>query len=103
MKTRKLFVSAAILAGSLAAGAIASASDSVVVREVLSPESNYCHLQFPPISENTLGTDNPVLKDPDSGDLIDFYGPCDENPLGPDQVRIQKQESQRRHDIEREE
>jgi hypothetical protein len=25
-----------------------------------------------------------------SGDLIDFYGPCDENPVGHDQVQEQK-------------
>jgi hypothetical protein len=102
VKTGKLFLSAAILAAGLAAGGAALGADGVVLREPLSPGSDYCHLQFPPIRENTLGTDKPVLKDPDSGDLIDFYGPCDENPVGPNQVRLQKQEAQRRHDIERE-
>jgi len=95
-----LFLSAAVLAGGLTAGAVASAADGVVEREVLSAQSNYCHLKFPAIREDSLGTEAPVRRSPDSGDLIDFYGPCDENPLGPDQVLRQRQENQRRHHIE---
>jgi hypothetical protein len=50
----------------------------------------YCHLKFPAIREDTLYTDRPVLKDPRDGDLIDFYGPCDYDPLGKEAVLRQR-------------
>src|SRR5262245_26387981 len=53
----------------------------VVTSKTLSP-SGSCHLIFPAISEATLFSDHPVLKDPSDGDMIDFYGPCDYDPLG---------------------
>ena len=31
-----------------------------------------------------------VLKDERTGDVIDFYGPCDESPTGQDQVQSQR-------------
>jgi hypothetical protein len=52
--------------------------------------SNYCHKQFPAIRPNTLGTNHPQLEDPDSGDMIDYYGPCDHDPLGKDEVQRQE-------------
>jgi hypothetical protein len=99
MKYGKLFLSAAILAGGLAAGGAAFGA-AVVYSEPLSANGDYCHLQFPAIEEDTLGTDHPALKSPDSGDLIDFYGPCDENPVGQNQVREQKLNIQRRYELE---
>ena len=53
----------------------------VVTSKAPSP-SGSCHLKFPAISEATLFSDHPVLKDPSDGDMIDFYGPCDYDPLG---------------------
>jgi hypothetical protein len=50
----------------------------------------YCHLKFPAIREDTLYSDHPVLKDPRDGDFIDFYGPCDYDPLGKDAVLQQR-------------
>jgi hypothetical protein len=38
----------------------------------------------------------PSLKRSSTGDVIDFYGTCDENPLGKDQVEEQKIEAQHR-------
>src|SRR5437667_5957106 len=61
------------------------------VRLGLTPGS-YCHLKFPAIREDTLGSDHPALEDPNSGDIIDFYGPCDENPVGKHQMEEQKLE-----------
>jgi hypothetical protein len=52
----------------------------------------YCHLKFPTIREDTLYTDRPVLKDPRDGDFVDFYGPCDYDPLGKDAVLRQRTE-----------
>jgi hypothetical protein len=50
----------------------------------------YCHLKFPAIREDTLYSDRPVLKDPRDGDIIDFYGPCDYDPLGKEAVLQQR-------------
>ncbi len=41
-----------------------------------------------------LASDDPQLKRSDTGDVIDFYGACDETPTGNDQVITQKQEEQ---------
>ena len=53
---------------------------------------NYCHLRFPAIRPETLGTKHPQLKSPDSGDTIDFYGPCDHDPLGQEEVESQMED-----------
>jgi hypothetical protein len=66
------------------------AAEGIILRSVASPESNYCHLRFPAIRPETLYSDRPVLKDPSEGDIIDFYGPCDHDPLGREQVRRQR-------------
>lgn len=100
MKIGRLFLCASVLSGGLAAEGVAIESDGVVLRERLAG-TNYCRLRFPAIREETLGTAYPVLKSPASGDLIDFYGPCDEDPLGPRQVLLQKQAIQRLRRMER--
>ena len=64
-------------------------SPGVIYKQELTPGS-YCHLKFPAIREETLASDHPVLPDPSDGDIIDYYGPCDEDPLGKDQVHAQK-------------
>jgi hypothetical protein len=71
------------------------AAEGIVTRSVTIPESNYCHLRFPAIRPETLYSDRPVLKDPSEGDIIDFYGPCDHDPLGREQVRRQRLDLQR--------
>jgi len=53
----------------------------------------YCHMQFPAIEENSPG-DRPVLQDASTTDIIDFYGPCDYDPLGRDEVQTQRTENQ---------
>jgi hypothetical protein len=45
-----------------------------------------------------LASDKPVLKSPNSGDVIDYYGPCDEKPAGKDQQNEQKLEFEHRMD-----
>jgi hypothetical protein len=87
MKIAISFLSAALLIGGFVA-----ASDADVVSKAES--TNYCHLRFPAITDESLGTDHPVLKGSDAGDIIDFYGPCDENPVGQDQVAAQKLDQQ---------
>jgi hypothetical protein len=67
----------------------------VIAKDVFGADS-YCHLKFPAIEEKTLGTPHPVLKDPGSGDIIDFYGPCHHDPLGEDEIRAQLLQQQHR-------
>ena len=69
-----------------AEGVIYKASDSA---------GTYCHLKFPAITRNTLFSDRPVLKDPSEGDIRDFYGRCDYDPLGAEEIRRQRLEYQR--------
>lgn len=57
----------------------------------------YCQLTFPAIREETLYTDRPALKDPSEGDIIVFYGPCDHDPPGKDEIRRQREDSMRMH------
>jgi hypothetical protein len=95
MKMATSFLAALLLVGNLGVGSALGAADGVISNEVIIP-GVYCHLRFPAIREGTLASDRPVLKDPSSGDIIDFYGSCDTDPLGEDQVREQRLQRQRR-------
>lgn len=77
----------------------AFAANGIILKQELTPNS-YCHLKFPAIREETLAGDHPVLKVPNEGNLIDFYGPCDEDPVGKDQVHEQRIENQHRWEME---
>ena len=50
------------------------------------------------VREDTLSWDRPVLKDPSEGDIIDFYGSCNHDPLGREQVLRQKADARRQRD-----
>jgi len=95
MKIATSFLAALVLATGLGAGSTFGAAPGVISNATLTPGS-YCHLTFPAIREETLSSDRPVLKDASSGDIIDFYGPCDTDPLGEDQVQSQRLERQHR-------
>ena len=101
MKIPTSFLAGLLLIGTLGATATAMAADGVIYKQELTPGS-YCHLKFPAIREETLASDHPVLTDPSDGDIIDYYGSCDENPLGKDQVHEQKLDEYHRfqHDYE---
>ena len=101
MKIATSFLAALLFTGALGALNNAMAADGVLLKQEATPGS-YCHLKFPAIRQSTLDNDQPVLKDSSTGDVIDFYGSCDEDPLGKDQVHEQKLEAQHRwaHDYE---
>ena len=80
-------VSMMVLAGSMTSSVFAA--DGVLLKERFSAD-NYCHMKFPAIKEQTLASNNPKLKDSSSGDVIDFYGSCDESPTGKDQIVEQR-------------
>jgi hypothetical protein len=50
----------------------------------------YCHMKFPPMRENTLSWQEPAFES-GSGNSIDFYGRCDHNPLGAEEVKAQRE------------
>jgi hypothetical protein len=63
-----------------------------IISKVPDPSGQYCHLRFPAIRKETIGSNRPVLKDPTEGDIIDFYGPCDYDPLGKAEVQRQRKD-----------
>jgi len=95
MKITKILPELLLLAGTLAAGA-ASAGEGGVLAKAQAVLGNYCHMKFLSIRENTLEQKRPVLKDASSGDIIDFYGTCNHDPLGKEEIQRQRDEQQRR-------
>jgi hypothetical protein len=93
MKIATSFLAALLLASGVAASSAFAAARGVISNTTLTPAS-YCHLKFPAIAEPTLSGDRPVLKDGSTGDVIDFYGPCDTNPTGENQIAAQKYQAQ---------
>lgn len=90
MAIRNIILSGVVLAGTLGWAAAVWAQEGVLLKVALTTEGNYCHLKFPAIREETLSWDRPVLKDPGEGDVIDFYGPCNHEPLGEAEVQSQQ-------------
>jgi len=66
---------------------MASGQETIV--KVPAETTSYCHMKFPPIREDTLFSANPVLNE-SAGNIIDFYGPCEHDPLGKDEIRVQR-------------
>ena len=102
MKRIQLSLSLLVLAGVMGYTPIAIAASApgphqpkgvkpgVIGAVALNREGSSCHLRFPAIQGRTLGTDKPRLKPATTGDIIDFYGPCDHDPLGKDEIESQK-------------
>ena len=101
MNNMKLVVSVFFLGGAIGLGGISARADSLtsaraqgVISQDVMTEGSYCHTKFEAIREETLASSRPVLKDSD--DFVDFYGPCNHDPLGKDEVQAQKIEAQHR-------
>ena len=86
-----------LLVGSLGGSNAFAAAEGVISNAVLTPGS-YCHLTFPAIREETLSWDRPVLKDPSEGDIIDYYGSCNHDPLGQDEIARQRRQAAKQYD-----
>ena len=95
MKRIGLLVSLLGLVGSLGLSNAHLWGAEGVIRRVPVPGSNYCRLRFPAIREETLYWARPELKDPTDGDIVDFYGSCDYDPLGKEEIARQKAQLQR--------
>jgi len=80
MKFINTLVGIALLGATLGLSATpAGAADGILFKVKVT--DGYCHMQFRSMVENS---DSPKFN-PD-GDIIDFYGPCDHDPLGPQEV-----------------
>jgi hypothetical protein len=97
MKTARSFLAGLLLVGSLSAASSALAANEDIEKVPLT-DNSYCHEQFDAIQGRTLDSNDPTLKSASSGDVIDYYGPCNENPTGKDQQ--QEQELERQHRFE---
>ena len=93
MKNMKLVFAALLLGGAVGMTATAARAGDVISKEVLT-EGSYCHTKFESMREETLASAQPVLKDAD--DIVDFYGPCNKDPLGKEEIQTQKIEAQHR-------
>jgi len=99
MNSARSVLPALLLAGTLGwSAAPVGAQEGVLLKVAAIPASSYCHLKFPAIREETLSWDRPLLKDASTTDIIDFYGPCDTDPLGRDQVTRQRRQVQQGDD-----
>jgi len=96
MKTTKSLLSILVLAGAMTSSIASAANMAGVISSDVSSEGSYCHMKFAAIRERTLASTHPVLKDPSSGDIIDFYGSCNHDPLGKDEIQAQLRDLQRR-------
>ena len=90
MNNFRLFVPILLLAGTMLASAAPVLAAEEIISKIPDPSGKYCSIKFPAIREETLYWDRPVLKDRSEGDIIDFFGPCDHDPLGKEEVERQK-------------
>ena len=91
MKTMKSVLSVVFLAGAMGSSiASAAGAQGVISKDVLT-ESSYCHMKFPAMREDTLDEAVPALN---SSDVIDFYGSCNTDPQGKDEIQTQRIEAQ---------
>ena len=97
MNMTKYLIVTALFAGIIDTGATLARAQGVISTEIATPGS-YCHMKFPAIREDTLSGSTPSF--PVSGDLIDFYGACDHDPLGKEEVQSQRIETQHRFSVD---
>ena len=97
MKDMKLVVWVLFLGGAIGLGGTWARAEDVISKDVLT-EGSYCHTKFESIREDTLASSQPVLKDTD--DIVDFYGPCNHDPVGKEEIQSQKIEKQHRFERE---
>lgn len=97
MHNIKLLMSVVFLTGALGLSVVPAGAETVISQDVLT-DGSYCHAKFESIREDTLVSSEPVLKDAD--DIVDFYGACNHDPLGKEEIQSQKIEMQHRFQSE---
>ena len=97
MNNIKSLMSVVFLTGALGLRAVSAGAESVISQDFLT-DGSYCHTKFESIREETLASSQPVLKDAD--DIVDFYGACNHDSLGKEEIQSQKIEMQHRFQSE---
>ena len=69
-------------------GTAATNANGILVKEEAVP--GYCHVQFRAIRDETLSSDERIPKN--DSDIIDYYGPCDHDPMGEDEAADQRRQ-----------
>jgi len=96
MKIRtSVFVGLLFLSSLGAVNSAIAEDDGIISKQEFAPGS-YCHEKFRAVRPSTLYSDHPTLKSSDTGDIIDYYGPCNESPTGQDQIEEQKLDRENR-------
>ena len=95
VKKIKNFLFITALSAGVFASAGVHAADSGITT-IPAVEGSYCHMRFPALRSSTLASRNPQLKGARSGDIIDYYGACDHDPQGRDEVTSQRLDEQQR-------
>ncbi len=88
MKKSVLLLGNLLLSSTLFWG-VPSVEAEEMISSVPTDITDYCHLKFPAMHEDSLSWERPVL-DPLTGNIVDFYGPCDYDPTGVDEIRAQR-------------
>jgi hypothetical protein len=105
MKRIRLFLLFLLLGAMIGYGPVAALAQAPKVKGVkagvieataINKAGTYCHLKFPAIDPGTINSKTPKLKSKDSGDIMDFYGPCDHDPVGYEEVCKQRVLNQQR-------
>jgi hypothetical protein len=88
MKRNISLVTNLLLSSTLFWGVPTADGQEGVVR-IPAETTSYCHMKFPPILENTLFSVHPLLNE-SAGNSVDFYGSCDHDRLGADEIKAQR-------------
>src|SRR5262249_9443951 len=97
MNSIKSLMSVVFLTGALGLSAVSAGAENVISKDVLT-DGSYCHTKVESIREETLASSQPAIKDTD--DIVDFYGVCNHDPLGKEEIQSQKLEMQHRFQSE---
>lgn len=90
MKVINMTVGIALLCAMLGLGAAPAVADNGVLFKVVVSDG-YCHMQFRAMEENSYLS--PRFQPAGSTDIIDYYGPCDHDPLGREEAQDQRSEN----------
>lgn len=87
---RRTSVAAFLLSTALGLSVASAMAAEGTVKKISATSDGYCHLKIPAARPSTWTSDKPELKSSNTGDLIDFYGPCDTDPTGKDMIAPQE-------------
>ena len=89
MKNRVSLLCNLLLSSTLFWGVPSAEAEELISIVPADTTAAYCHLKFPTMRQDSLLWEQPVL-DSAAGNMVDFYGPCDYNPVGADEIRVQR-------------